>query len=75
MDLYKIPQPVPIDITYNIKIVCNRMRELNQFNKVMLQTFTSRQAYTFVKGHYIPIIMESISDESQIGRFRKKKIL
>ena len=49
------------------------MRELNQFNKVMLQTFTSRQAYTFVKGHYIPIIMESISDESQISDLEKRR--
>jgi len=73
MDLYKIPQPVPIDITYDIKIVCNRMRELNQFNKIMLQTFTSRQAYTFVKGHYIPIIMQSISDESQISDLEKRR--
>ena len=65
-DIYTIPQPVPVDITYDVKIVCNRMRELNQFNRVVLQKFTSRQAYTFVKGHYIPIIMESIGDESQI---------
>jgi len=65
-DIYTIPQPVPVDITYNVKIVCNRMRELNQFNRIVLQKFTSRQAYTFVKGHYIPIIMESIGDESQI---------
>ena len=73
MDLYKIPQPVPIDITYDLKIVCNRMRELNQFNKVMMQTFTSRQAYTFVKGHYIPIILETLSDESQISDNDKRK--
>ena len=73
MDLYKIPQPVPVDITYNLKIVCNRMRELNQFNKVMMQTFTSRQAYTFVKGHYIPIILETLSDESQISDNDKRK--
>tara|TARA_R110000744_G_scaffold64567_3_gene132800 strand:- start:8011 stop:9339 length:1329 start_codon:yes stop_codon:yes gene_type:complete len=73
MDLYKIPQPVPIDISYDIKIVCNRMRELNHFNKVMLQTFTSRQAYTFVKGHYIPIIMQTISDESQLSNLEKRR--
>ena len=73
MDLYKIPQPVPVDITYNLKIVCNRMRELNQFNKVMMQTFTSRQAYTFVKGHYIPIVLETLSDESQISDNDKRK--
>lgn len=65
-DIYTIPQPVPVDITYDVKIICNRMRELNQFNRVTLQKFTSRQAYTFVKGHYIPIIMQSIGDESKI---------
>jgi len=65
-DVYTIPQPVPVDIIYDVKIVCNRMRELNMFNKVTLQKFTSREAYTFVKGHYIPIVMNSIGDESQI---------
>lgn len=65
-DVYTIPQPVPVDITYDVKIVCNRMRELNTFNKIVLQKFTSRQAYTFVKGHYIPIVMNSIGDESKI---------
>ena len=65
-DIYTIPQPVPVDIIYDVKIVCNRMRELNNFNRVVLQKFTSRQAYTFVKGHYIPIINQSIGDESQI---------
>jgi hypothetical protein len=65
-DIYTIPQPVPVDITYDVKIICNRMRELNNFNRVVLQKFTSRQAYTFVKGHYIPIVMNSIGDESKI---------
>jgi len=65
-DIYTIPQPVPVDITYDIKIICNRMRELNNFNRKTLQTFTSRQAYSFVKGHYIPIVLESIGDESKI---------
>jgi len=73
MDLYKIPQPVPVDITYELKIVCNRMRDLNRFNKVMMQTFTSRQAYTFVKGHYIPIVMNGVSDESQQTDLEKRK--
>jgi|TARA_R110000823_G_scaffold261185_1_gene381882 hypothetical protein len=65
-DIYTIPQPVPVDIIYDVKIVCNRMRELNNFNRVVLQNFTSRQAYTFIKGHYIPIVMNSIGDESKI---------
>ena len=66
MDVYTIPQPVPVDITYDVKIVSNRMRELNIFNRKVMQKFSSRQAYTFVKGHYIPIILSSLSDESVI---------
>ena len=66
VDIYSIPQPIPVDITYDVKIICNRMRELNQFNKIVMQKFSSKQAYTFVKGHYIPIVSESISDESVI---------
>jgi hypothetical protein len=71
--LYKIPQPVPIDIEYEIVIVCDKMRTLNPFNKVVLQKFASRQAYTKIKGHYIPIILDSISDESQISSIEERR--
>jgi hypothetical protein len=70
-DVYTIPQPVPVDINYSVKIICNRMRELNTFNKNVLQTFSSRQAYTFIKGQYVPIIMNNISDESVIDVERR----
>lgn len=72
MDIYKIPQPIPVDITYDVKIVCNRMRELNEFNKIVMQKFSSRQAYTFIKGHYIPIVMNSVSDNS-VTEVNKRK--
>lgn len=64
MDIYKIPQPVPVDIQYQVKIVCNRMRELNKFNQIVLEKFASRQAYANIKGHYIPILNMGITDES-----------
>ena len=72
MDIYTIPQPVPVDIKYSVKIICNRMRELNQLNKVVMQTFASRQAYTFIKGQYVPIIMDNVSDESQMNMESRK---
>jgi hypothetical protein len=67
-DVYKIPQPVPVDITFEVTIVCTKLRELNRFNKIVLQKFASRQAYTIVKGHYIPIIMEKVEDNSPIDQ-------
>ena len=71
-DIYRIPQPVPVDITYSVKIICNRMRELNKFNKNIIEKFASRQAYTVVKGHYIPIVMGDISDESVMDVEKRK---
>jgi hypothetical protein len=63
-DIYKIPQPIPCDITYDITIVCNKFRDLNKFNKLVLQNFSSRQDYTQVKGHYIPIVLDTIEDNT-----------
>jgi len=63
-DVYKIPQPTPVDITYEIKVFTNRMRELNSFNKKELETFGSKQAYTLIKDRYLPITLENITDES-----------
>jgi hypothetical protein len=48
------------------------MRELNEFNKIIMQTFTSKQAYTQIKGHYIPIVMEGVADES-VKELEKRK--
>lgn len=63
-DIYKMPQPVAIDISFEVTVVCTKFRDLNKFNKVVLQKFSSRQAYTTVKGHYIPIILDSIDDNT-----------
>jgi hypothetical protein len=65
-DIYKMPQPVAVDITFEVTIVCHKFRDLNKFNKIVLQKFSSRQAYTSVKGHYIPIVLEGIEDNSPI---------
>lgn len=72
-EIYKIPQPVAIDITYDINIVCNEIVDINTFNKIVLQKFTSKQSYTRIKGHYIPIILESISDQSPIDNLEGRR--
>jgi hypothetical protein len=72
MDIYKIPQPVPVDIKYTVAIICNRMRELNKFNQIVLEKFSSRQAYQNIKGHYIPIVNDEITDESVLDLEKRK---
>jgi len=65
IDIYKIPQPTAVDITYEVKLFCNRMKDLNNFHKTIQKTFNSRQYYIKIKGHPMPIHLEAISDESQ----------
>jgi len=62
VDIYKIPQPVAIDLTFDVSIICTKFRDVNEFNKIVLQKFTSRQSYTTIKGSYIPIILDTITD-------------
>jgi len=71
-DIYKIPQPLPIDLKYSVAIVCNRMREVNTLNQRVMETFASRQAYQTINGHYIPIINDSFTDESVMDLEKRK---
>jgi hypothetical protein len=72
-DIYKIPQPIPIDLTYEVRFFCSKMRDLNLLNRKVMRTFKSLQAYIKVNGHPMPIILESVGDESQIEDFESKK--
>ena len=73
IDLYKIPQPTSVDITYEVRFFCNRMRDLNMFNRKTQFTFQSRQYYINVNGHPMPIHLENIGDESQINDFDRRR--
>jgi hypothetical protein len=73
MDIYKIPNPVGVDLTYTVRFFTYKMRELNKFNQIVLQTFASRQAYVNIKGHYFPILLESIGDESTMNSIDTKR--
>lgn len=73
VDVYKIPQPTSVDITYDVRIFCNRMRDLNKFNIKMQQRFNSRQHYIKVNGHPMPLLLESIGDESNINDFENRR--
>jgi hypothetical protein len=73
VDLYKVPQPVSVDLTYEIRIFTTKMKDLNLFNTAIQLAFQSRQCYINVKGHPMPLHLESIGDESNIDDFENKR--
>jgi hypothetical protein len=73
VDLYKVPQPTSVDITYEVRLFTNRMKDLNKFNSLIQRAFQSRQSYINVKGHPMPVHLEGISDESNIDDFENRR--
>jgi hypothetical protein len=73
LDLYKIPQPTSVDITYEVRLFTNRMKDLNKYNNIMQIAFQSRQCYINIKGHPMPLLLETIGDESNIDDFENKR--
>ena len=73
VDLYKVPQPTPVDMQYEIRIFTNKMKDLNKFNRIIQRAFQSRQCYINVNGHPMPLHLESIGDESNIDDFENRR--
>lgn len=73
MDIYKIPQPTSVDLTYEVRLFCDRMSELNKLHKVIQLLFQSRQHYINVKGHPMPVHLEAVSDESTMNDFENRR--
>lgn len=72
-DLYKIPQPTAVDLSYNVRFFTNRMTELNKIHNKIQRTFNAHQFYVNVLGHSMPIILESVSDESRIDDIESRR--
>ncbi len=73
IDVYKIPQPTSVDINYEVRFFCNKMRDLNVLNQKIQKLFKSKQYYIRVNGHPMPIHLETIGDESQIDDIENRR--
>ena len=62
---YRLKQPTAIDFIYTVSLVTNKYELLNEFNLMMNDKFKSIQCYIRPNGHFIPMILNDISDESE----------
>lgn len=72
-DIYKIPQPIAVDLQYEVRFFTNKIRNLNVLNSKIQRAFSARQCYLNVNGHPMPLTLESISDESQADNLEQRK--
>ena len=62
---YKMKQPTAVDLSYKVSIITNRYVTLNKFNERIHQIFNSKQTYISPNGHYMSMLLDNISDESE----------
>jgi hypothetical protein len=73
IDIYSIPNPVGIDLSYEVRFFSYKMSELNTVYSVLSEIFASAQAYVNIKGHYFPILLDEIVNESEITNMDTKR--
>lgn len=62
---YRLKQPMAIDFIYTVSILTNKYELLNEFNMIMNDRFKSINCYIRPNGHFIPMKLNDISDESE----------
>lgn len=60
----KTRQPMAIDLNYKLTIFTTQYHSINDFNILINKAFRSRQCYIKPNGHFMPMTLEGISDES-----------
>ena len=63
-EIYTMKQPYAVDLTYTINFVTTTLDNLNKFNQKINKLFKARQSYIRPNGHFIPMVLEEISDET-----------
>lgn len=62
---YRMKQPFAIDLIYTVSIMTNKYELINEFNLLVNEKFKAIQCYIRPKGHFMSMILNDISDESE----------
>jgi hypothetical protein len=66
-DVYKIPQPSPVDVEYEIQMFCRDIKDLNIFLEQYISEFSDLQIYMFVNGHPFSVVLNSNTTNDNIN--------
>lgn len=65
MEVYSMKQPYAVTLDYRVSFVTDLFENLSTFNEMVNDLFKSRQCYIRPNEHYIPMILDSVEDESK----------
>ena len=71
-EIYSMRQPFCVDLMYRVCFVTDKYSMLNVFNGKINKLFSARQYYIRPNGHYIPMVIDSVNDESIYSNDERK---
>ena len=69
VDIFKIPQPISVDLSLEVRILSKYTQDINKFNELILTDFCSRQSYMKTKGYFFPIVLDDVGEEGTMENF------
>lgn len=72
VEVYSMKQPYWVDLMYRINFVTNTFEMLNTFNERIHELFKARQCYIRPNGHFIPMILDGIDDQTNYSIEERK---
>lgn len=63
--MYSMKQPFCVDLVYTLTLITNKYDLLNEVNQKILNEFKALECYIAPNGHYMPMKLEDVADESE----------
>lgn len=65
IEVYSMKQPYAATLEYRVSFITDLFENLSTFNEMINDLFKARQCYIRPNNHYVPMILESVDDESK----------
>ena len=72
---YKVPQPIKVELDYEIRILTHYTSDINVINETLLRHFASLQAYLNIDNHYMSMVIDNVSDESDSDNLEDERVI
>lgn len=73
--LYKMPEPIDVDLTYEIHLFTKFRVDVNEMDKLILKNYASTQLYVEINGKFFPTKLENLEETSTLQSIDEDKLI
>lgn len=74
-EIHSMKQPYAVDLSYRVNFMTVGYDKINEFNNRINELFKSRQHYIRPNGHFLPMVIEEVNDETTYSIEERKFFL